>query len=197
MINQIIHATIAMLAVINPFVCGVILLQTQKESNKKALLKSSLRVMLTVLAILLVSAVSGRYVLHLFGISMDAFTIMGGIILAFIGFQMMLTRKDNDYTGKNSDSLSLLVMFAASPGTIAMVITLSSFHQTDGLPLNAIIGTIIAVLISLIVMAIMIYFGGKEKKFRGQGMVSKFMGLIVVSMGLQFMLEGIKNFFGL
>jgi len=57
------------------------------------------------------------------------------------------------------------------------------------------IGTLIAVLITLIVMIAMVFLS-KDKQESKQGIFSKFMGLIIVSMGLQFMLVGIKHFFG-
>jgi small neutral amino acid transporter SnatA (MarC family) len=37
----------------------------------------------------------------------------------------------------------------------------------------------------------------RNKKPGGQTMFSRFMGLIIVAMGLQFMLDGIKHFFTL
>jgi hypothetical protein len=41
--------------------------------------------MLTVLIVLLIAALTGHYNLKIFGISMEAFKIVGGIIISFIG----------------------------------------------------------------------------------------------------------------
>ena len=59
--------------------------------------------------------------------------------------------------------LTPLIMFAASPGTITMAITLSVVHNEDGLPLNAIIGSVAAVMLSVIIISAMAYFSTSGK----------------------------------
>jgi multiple antibiotic resistance protein len=125
---------------------------------------------------------------------MDAFKIVGGIIISFIGFQMLGANKSNGES-ESHGSLNKIIMFAASPGTIAMVITLAVAHNKDNIPITAIIGSAVAVLITLVIMILMQLLSN-NKKSGGQAMFSKFMGLIILAMGLQFMLTGIKDFFG-
>lgn len=187
------QAMLGMLAVINPFVCGAMLLQIQQGQDKKSGLKATIKSMSTVLIILLIAALGGSHLLNIFGISMDAFKIVGGIILGVIGFHMLIGPSSNPDAKKNS--LNELVMFAASPGTIAMVITLAAVHNTKGLPITAMIGTLLAVLITVAIMILMLYLT-KQNMANSQKGFSKFMGLIIVSMGLQFVLVGIKHFFG-
>jgi multiple antibiotic resistance protein len=150
--------------------------------------------MLAVLIILIIAAFAGQYILKAFGISMDAFKIVGGIIISYIGFQMLGSNKSN--VSSSGGSLNELIMFAASPGTIAMVITLAIVHNQSNIPTTAIIGSTVAVLITLVIM-ILIQLLSKNKKPGGQTMFSKFMGLIIIAMGLQFLLTGIKDFFGI
>lgn len=92
--------------------------------------------------------------------------------------------------------LTKLIMFAASPGTISMVITLAIVHNKEGLPVSAMAGTAIAVAITIVIIVAMLLLKFKTSS-SGQGIMSKFTGLIIVAMGLQFMLDGIKHFFGL
>lgn len=190
-----IHSTIAMLAVINPVVCGVMAMKLEQGKDRKRNIISSVKAMIVVLIILIIAALAGKYILNAFGISMDAFKAVGGIILAFIGFQMMAGPKAADETSGNQGGLGPLIMFAASPGTIAMVITLAVVHDAFGVPLSAIIGAICAVLITIAIIIAMQLMSGKVKS-KGQQFVSRFMGLIIVSMGLQFVFDGIKDFFG-
>ncbi|HEY4965836.1 MAG TPA: MarC family protein [Puia sp.] len=193
--NPYLHSVIAMLAVINPFVCGIMLKQLCEGENKKTTIISGLKAMLVVFFILLVSALAGKYVLSIFGISMDAFRVVGGIVLSVIGFQMLIGPKNSDGAGNEQTGLSTLIMFAASPGTVTMVITLAVVHDADGFPITALVGSTIAVLITMGVMTGMQLLL-KDGKAPGHGMFSKFVGLIVVAMGLQFILDGIKLFFG-
>ena len=190
--ETITQSTIAMLAVINPFVCGAMLLQTQAGETTKSKIFDAVKAMLTVLIVLLVAALSGHYILKIFGISMDAFKIVGGIIISFIGFQMLSTSKS--HKNGTDNGLNELIMFAASPGSIAMVMTLAVVHNKDNLPVIAISGAAFAVAITLAIMILMQILL-VNKKPGGQAMFSQFMGLIIVAMGLQFMLVGLKHFF--
>ena len=123
---------------------------------------------------------------------MDAFKIVGGIIISFIGFQMLSGPKSDKHATANG--INEIIMFAASPGTIAMIMTLAVVHNKEDLPVIAISGATIAVAITLAIMILMQLLLA-NKKPRGQAMFSQFMGLIIVAMGLQFMLDGIKHFF--
>jgi len=193
--NPFIHATIAMLAVINPVVCATMLKQFTQGESKQSSIISGVKAMLTVLVIILIAILAGKYILNVFGISMDAFKVVGGVILSAIGMQLLIG-KQNTTSGDGNNNLSPLIFFAASPGTITMAITLSIIHGTDGIPVEAITGTLIAVLITIAVMLLFQFFS-KEGKSGGQGMFSKYMGLIVLAMGMQFILEGIKLFFSI
>jgi multiple antibiotic resistance protein len=191
-----IHSIIGILAVINPMVCGAMLLNMEGKSQKKDMINDGIKAMLAVMAILLISVVLGKSILNAFGISMDAFKAVGGIILSMIGFNMLLGSKNGADQEKSQQGLTPLIFFAASPGTISMVITLAAAQSQEGLPIPTIVGIIVAVLITMLVMIILIFTSSK-KKSKGRGILSQFMGLIIVSMGLQFTLDGLKHFFGL
>ena len=191
-----IHSIIGILAVINPMVCGAMLLNMEGNSQKKDMINDGIKAMLAVMVILLISVVLGKSILNAFGISMDAFKAVGGIILSMIGFNMLLGSKNGADQEKSQQGLTPLIFFAASPGTISMVITLAAAQSQEGLPIPIIVGIIVAVLITMLVMIILVFTSSK-KKSKGSGILSQFMGLIIVSMGLQFTLDGLKHFFGL
>lgn len=194
--GNLLHSIIGILAVINPMVCGAMLLNIEGSKLKKEKILDGIKAMTAVMIILLISAIAGRSILNMFGISMDAFKAVGGIILSMIGFNMLLGSKNNANQDKPQKGLTPLIFFAASPGTISMVITLAAAQNQEGLPITTIIGIVVSVLITILLMIILVYTSSK-KKSQGNGILSKFMGLIIVSMGLQFMLDGLKHFFGL
>src|SRR4029079_2307886 len=92
------------------------------------------KAVLAILVILELSAIAGARVLEVFGVSLDAFSVAGGLILTWMGFTM-LRGKSTDPDGPGSaspegrPSLSPLVLFAASPATITGVITLAVSHS--------------------------------------------------------------------
>src|SRR5215831_12804885 len=91
------------------------------------------------------------------------------------------------------NSLAPLIMFAADPGTITAVVTLAAVHTPDGLPVTAIVGAVIGAGITFATFLLAI--GAESRLGRNtQAMVTRFMGLIVTSMGMQFVLTGLKAF---
>jgi multiple antibiotic resistance protein len=188
------QAAVTVFAVVNPVVSTVILLKLASGQPARSQLLAATKAVLTVLAILVAAAFLGRLVLHTFGISMSTFRVVGGVIIAYLGFQM-LSGRSSDFDGQKgaAPGLTPLVMFAASPGTIATVVTLSAVHTPEGLPLTALVAVGVVMAITWIMMAAMIVASG-HIHVGGQQFVSRFMGLILVAMGLQFVLDGLKAF---
>ena len=192
--NPYIQATATILAVVNPVVSGAILLKIVAGQPKTDQVKAATKASLIVLAILLAAAFGGRFILGVFGISMETFRIVGGVIIAYIGFQMLGGGShSNDDQADDAGDLSTLVMFAASPGTISTVVTLSAVHSPSGLPLTAVVSVVAAMTVTWIVMVAMVSASSRVHTGK-QKIVSAFMGLILVAMGLQFALDGYKTF---
>ena len=79
-------------------------------------------------------------------------------------------------------------MFAAGPGTITAVVTLAAVHTPDGFP--AVVGTAV----TFVALTLAVRLGARLGRGT-QATVTRFMGLIVSSMGMQFVLVGLKAFF--
>jgi len=86
--QEYIRAAITLLAVINPAICGVMLVEIEGEASLKHRFNDAMKSALTVLIILILTALLGKYILQIFGISIDVFKIVGGVIIAYIGFGM-------------------------------------------------------------------------------------------------------------
>ena len=198
--HQILQAIVTVLAVINPVVCGSIFLT---QTSKVALAPrrwAAVKIALSILVILVTSALIGLKLLSIFGISLDVFRIVGGMIIAYMGFDMLrgghtvgqAPPSDDDVSVQNS--LAPLIMFAAGPGTITAVVTLAAVHTPNGLPVTAIIAAVIGAAVTFAVLLVAMKVGSHL----GQGtqaIVTRFMGLVVASMGMQFVLTGTKAFF--
>lgn len=64
-----------------------------------------------------------------------------------------------------------------------------------GLPLTALVGVVLSLTVTWLVMVIVARSAGEKKQGLIHDVVSRFMGLIVLAMGLQFTLTGLKAFF--
>src|SRR5262247_4123998 len=143
-LHQAVQAIVTVLAVINPVVCGSIFLTLTPRLSPSQKRRAAGKVALSILIILAVSALSGLKLLAIFGISLDVFRIVGGLIIAYMGFDTLRGHQtvgqaaptDGDTVA--ASSLAPLVMFAAGPGTITAVVTLAAAHTPHGLPVTAI-----------------------------------------------------------
>jgi multiple antibiotic resistance protein len=94
-------------------------------------------------------------------------------------------------------SLTPLILFAASPGTITGVITLTVTHSKLDLPITALVAIVVATAALWIVMVLVARRGGRPSGGFLRDMATRYMGLIVIAMGVQFALSGIREFFGM
>src|SRR5262245_21699024 len=88
-LHQIAQAILTVLAVINPVVCGSIFLTLTPNLELREKRRAAVQVALSILIILVASALVGLRVLGIFGVSLDVFQIVGGIIIAYMGFDML------------------------------------------------------------------------------------------------------------
>ncbi len=91
-------------------------------------------------------------------------------------------------------SLTPLILFAASPGTITAVITLAVAHWRTDLPVTALVAIAVTIVVTFCVMLLIAFLGGQQQGGFFRETVTRFMGLIVVAMGVQFALTGFKSF---
>jgi len=187
--QQYLQAIVTVLALVNPIICGAMFAQIEADQTSATRFADATKAALAVLVILVIAALVGARVLQLFGISLDAFSVAGGGVLAWIGFYML--RGNSGPASNQKRSLTAVILFAASPGTITGVITLAELL----LPVTA----LVAVAVATVVMWITMLLVGHEGDHRGDGFLrdtaTRFMGLIVIAMGTQFALTGLRAFF--
>ena len=198
-LHQVLQAIVTVLAVINPVVCGSLFLTLTPNLTAPERRREAAKVALNILIILMASALVGLKVLSIFGISLDVFKVVGGMIIAYMGFDMLRGSHTVAQAPPESGDASVqgslvpLLMFAAGPGTITAVVTLAAVHTPDGLPMTAIIAAVVGAGVTFSALTLAVRLG--PRLGRGtQATVTRFMGLIVASMGMQFVLVGLKAF---
>jgi small neutral amino acid transporter SnatA (MarC family) len=143
-LHHVMQAIVTVLAVINPMVCGSILLSLTPKMDRASQRRLASKASIGILLILGASALAGQTILHALGISVEVFEVVGGVIIAYMGFNMLSGGKAFRPQTSEGDQggnvrLAPLMMFAAGPGTIAAVVTLAptrpmARHPQQSLP---------------------------------------------------------------
>lgn len=194
------RSVVTLLALINPVICAVMLLQRTPGASHSQRLVLTGNVILRTAAILLISAAIGPQLLQRLGISLDVFQIVGGVVITMIGYGMFAPGPAPaapvaaNVVSEDSSSLDPIVLFAASPGTISTVLALSVMHGPGRGLLTAIAAVLIALAITALVMVAMVLRPGSAAG-RNSSLISRFLGLILIAMGLQFVLTNLRAFF--
>jgi multiple antibiotic resistance protein len=193
--SSYVQAAITILSLVNPVICAAMFVELEGDDLARSGLKDANKTALAIFVVLAVAALLGVRVLAVFGISLSAFQVAGGIVLVWMGFSMLRgsVKHTNAHqpAGEGASRLTPLILFAASPGTITGVITIVTKHTGMRLPVTALVGVTVAVGVTWIVMLLATRSSGKRD--RGglvHDITTRFMGLIVLAMGVQFALEG-------
>ncbi len=160
------------------------------------------------IVILGVSALIGQQLLELLGINLDAFSVVGGSIIALMGFEMLYGGAPSRAQGKEqydaerdegtgaSDGLILPLStpLLAGPGAIATVITIAAVEKSGEATLVALDGGGVT---GLAVFLSMAFLGGAIAKLspRGTALLARLGGVLLATIGVQMALGGLKNFF--
>jgi multiple antibiotic resistance protein len=193
------QAIVTVLSLVNPMICGAMFARIEAGQARAAQLADATKAALAVLVILVVAALVGAKVLQVFGVSLDAFSVAGGAVLVWIGFTMLransVPAQDPSKEGADEKrSITPVILFAASPGTITGVITLAVTHARLQLPVTALVAIAVATAVMWTVMVLAARGGKRAAGGILRDTATQFMGLIVVAMGVQFALTGVRAF---
>jgi multiple antibiotic resistance protein len=188
-------------AIMNPIANAPIfigLAEGRDELAKRRIAKTST---LTAFIIVVSFVVLGKYIFELFGLTIPAFKITGGILIFYVGFEMLMSQKSKVHNTDNSDENNsiaispLAIPILAGPGTIVTAMNFTT--NANFLHVGIIIATF-ALMIFLTYLAFI--FSEKIMEKIGQNLIAvvgKIMGLILAILGTGMIIEGIKLSFNL
>lgn len=161
------------------------------------------RALLLSFGIVAVFTVSGSAIFQLFGITPEAFSIAGGLLVLFIGFHMIQGRTSSvqspttaptasvNIEGELSKAVSPLAMpILAGPGTIATATAFATGGWTQT------ITTLGAFLALCVITWFCFIYGDRLVRYLGdQGIavVTRLMGLILASIGVQMIVGAVRE----
>ena len=182
-------------AIMNPIAIMPMFIGLTDGEDRASKRKISKTACITAFIVVVVTVIGGKYIFELFGITIPAFKITGGMLIFYVGFEMLMSKKSKIQSSgipeKNNIAISpLAIPILAGPGTI--VTAMNSVTNA----------TYIHMMIVIAVFAVMIYLthlafnlSDMIVKKVGDNMISvigKLMGLILAIMGMGMIIQGIK-----
>ncbi|MGM1057065.1 MAG: MarC family protein [Bacteroidota bacterium] len=173
-----------------------IFLSLTKAADAKTKKKISRKATFTAFIIVSGFIIIGKYVFDLFGITIPAFKITGGILIFFVGFEMIRAQEssiDNQSEINFNEGISispLAIPILAGPGTI---VTAMSYTTNAGYAELLIIIVMFALIMYLNHLAFissdyLVRYIGKNKIV----VIEKIMGLIIAIIGTNMFIEGVN-----
>ncbi|MGE4488539.1 MAG: MarC family protein [Kiritimatiellales bacterium] len=194
-------------AIMNP-IANVPIFLTLTEGEDVATTRAvARRSLLIAFLIVVVFSVAGKVIFELFGITLAAFRIAGGLLILLIGFHMLQGRHSQVNHPEMADAgktreaaldvavspLSMPIL--AGPGTIT---TAMSFSARGGLVEMMV--TIGAFAVLCVLTFLFFVSGRRILSLVGHdvlGVITRLMGLILAVIGVQMLIEGISSAFHL
>lgn len=195
----------------NPLTAVILFLSLSGKMNRQEREQQARLAAIYVFAIMAVGFYAGQFVMTTFGISIPGLRIAGGLIVSFIGFNMLfpkqsiedsldLESKSKDLQNKTSNNIAFVPLAmpgTAGPGALAVIISTASsvvsnpFHYSPWIfytaPLISFLGISLLLWVALrSATNIMKWLGNS-----GIDAISRIMGFLLVCMGVQFVINGV------
>jgi multiple antibiotic resistance protein len=197
--------SVSIFTVMNPFSAGVIMLTlidedaTRKEFHRVAF-KNSRAVFISMILLFLM----GTYIFSFFGIKADGLRIFGGIVLLFMGFNMVQGhgkkvnhRPQDQVAAKERDDISvvpLAIPIIVGPGLATTLITLSIAVSEWYHYLSAILAIVLCSFTNFMILKRMPFIK-QRLGTNGLKVFNRLMGLIVGSLAVQMLITGILGLY--
>jgi multiple antibiotic resistance protein len=156
----------------------------------------------TCLVVLLTFSLAGTLIFQLFGITLAAFKIAGGLILGVISFEMLRAQRspiketpDEAEEGSTKDDVGIIplgVPMLAGPGAISSVMVLMSQNPDWPHAMTVLCAIGLTAFLSFVVLS------GADRVSSmlhetGIRILTRMMGLLLLAIAVQFVLNGLKD----
>lgn len=190
-------------AIMNPIANTPIFLGLTANDTPEERKRVARKALTLAFGLVVVFALLGKLIFSLFGITLPAFQITGGVLVALIGYQMLKGEQSTVHQPSANDgkvsmeaALSIAVTplampILAGPGTIATAMNFASA------------GSLVDMLVTIVSFAVLCvitygFFISGERLMsvlghNGLNVITRIMGLILAVIGVQMLITGVKG----
>ena len=157
------------------------------------------------LALLVGFLLLGEAIIDFFGISVPGIRVAGGVIITAIGARMLFANPAATKTEPEKGDIAftpLAMPSLAGPGSLSVVITAASqinARNPEGYQL-VYLGVLIGMVIVVAIAFVLLRGAGFLARFLGPSgldAMTRIFGFLLVAIGMQFLLTGISDFYGI
>jgi len=201
-LQYLIFCLSTLFAVINPLGITPIFVAMTEKYDSETRSKIARKGIITGSMILIVFTLLGSIIFQFYGITVEAFQIMGGIIFFRSGMRMLDAKVGRSRTTesereefKDTDEIAISpigVPLITGPGAITGVVILSGKAPTNFSVLVLLFSVIISMFIFYFILKAGNYIGQKIG-IAGMRVIERMMGLILMVIAVQFIINGIET----
>lgn len=204
--DTLLSALVTLLVTVDPPGLAPLFLAVTSGMDSAQRRQVATRASVIAFCVLALFAVAGAAILSLFGITLPAFRVAGGLLLFYIAFEMIFERRHERHEKSAERAITkdmihnvavfpLAIPLIAGPGAISATILLSGEFANPG-PRAVLVGTILA-----IIALVWLVFLLSEKLDRflgetGRSILSRLLGVILAALAVQFVADGVKALAG-
>jgi multiple antibiotic resistance protein len=200
--DSIFNAFVTILVTIDPPGLAPLFLALTRGMNREQRMQVSVRASIIGFGVMALFALAGAAILGVFGITLPAFRVAGGLLLFYIAFEMVFERRQ-DRKEKSADAamtkdhihniaaFPLAIPLIAGPGAISATVLISG--SFSGATAKAVLVAII--LVCLVLTYLVFVLAERVDRFlghTGRSILTRLLGVILAALAVQFVADGIK-----
>lgn len=201
-LDHVFNAFVTILVTIDPPGLAPLFLALTRGMNRQQRAQVGMRASVIGFVVLALFALAGAAILSIFGITLPAFRVAGGLLLFYIAFEMIFERRQ-ERKEKSADAaitkdhihniaaFPLAIPLIAGPGAISATVLLSgSFPGVAGQAV--LVGVILA---GIVLTWLVFLLAERVDGFLGQtgrSILTRLLGVILAALAVQFVADGVK-----
>ncbi|ADC71102.1 multiple antibiotic resistance (MarC)-related protein [Thioalkalivibrio sp. K90mix] len=204
LLEYLVVTFLAVFVIVNPLTTAFIFMAMLPRASEEKRRAIALRSVKVATSLLFAFALLGGVIFQLFGITLAAFRIAGGIILFGIAIGMIRqkgateketaeeVKADKGQVTEDISVIPLAIPFMSGPGAIATVMILTSEAPTvyhTGLVFLGVLACMVACYFAMIYSRYIVQYLGDT----GKDILTKVFGLILAVLAVQFVINGISD----
>jgi multiple antibiotic resistance protein len=195
----------AVFFVVDPVGVVPIFLAITAGDSETKMRRTALRACLVAGGLLVFFALFGGVIFQVFGVSLAAFRVAGGILLLITSLDMLRARPSETRTSRTEEQegvakedvalVPLAMPLLAGPGAIASAMVLMSKGETLVMAVTVLAAIVLTFVASYFILRAS-HLVQRVLKQSGVAILERVMGLILAAIAVQFMADGAKDLLG-